>query len=172
MEFSSKRTLFKWLAIFGIWTLGGLFFTSQFVLQNQLSQRPVAFWKVLAWQLFSGYVWFALMPLVLWLGRRFPFDRGAFAKNLAIHLVAGVLVAMIQQAVDALILPRLGYPPGRQFASFAEAYKFFLFVNLHFSILIYWSVLGIRYAVNYYQMYRERELQAAQLQNQLAQARL
>jgi LytS/YehU family sensor histidine kinase len=33
-------------------------------------------------------------------------------------------------------------------------------------------VLGIRYAVNYYQMYRERELQAAQLQNQLAQARL
>jgi LytS/YehU family sensor histidine kinase len=37
---------------------------------------------------------------------------------------------------------------------------------------IYWAVLGIKYAVNYYRMYQERELRAAQLENQLAQTRL
>jgi two-component system, LytTR family, sensor kinase len=172
MEFSAKQRFYKWLAIFGIWTFAGFFFTSQFVLQNQLSSRPVPFYQVLAWQLFSGYVWFALMPLILWLGKKFPFAGKRFWQNICFHVAASVVVAFFQQAIDALVLPRLGYPPGRQFTSFAEAYRWLLLVNLHLSLLIYWAVLGIKHALNYYQLYRERELRAAQLENQLAQARL
>lgn len=172
MEFSKQHRIFKWLMIFGIWTLGGFFFTSQFLLQNQLSQRPVPVYQVLVWQLFSGYVWFALMPVIFWLARRFSFERGRFWRSLLVHLAASVILSAVQLAVDAFVLPKLGYPPNRQFASFAEAYRFFLIVNLHFSMTIYWAVLGIKYAVNYYRMYQERELRAAQLENQLAQSRL
>jgi signal transduction histidine kinase len=172
MIFSSQQKFFKWLTIFGIWTLAGFFFTSQFVLQNQLSPRPIPIYQVLAWQLFSGYVWFALMPVIFWLGRRFPLERGHFWLSLFVHLVASVALSAFQLAVDALALPALGYTPNRQFASFPEAYRYFLFVNLHFSMTIYWAVLGIKYAVNYYRMYQERELRAAQLENQLAQTRL
>ncbi len=167
-----NRKALKWLAIWAVWTLFGFFFASQFALQNQLSRNPVPFWRILSWQMVSGYVWFALSPLILLLERKFPLEAGKWKKSLPVHLVASVLIALFQQAIDAYVLTRLGYPPNRQFASFFEAYQFFVFINLHLSILIYWGVLGIKSAFSYYQKYRERELKTSQLEARLATSRL
>ncbi|MDQ3798971.1 MAG: histidine kinase [Acidobacteriota bacterium] len=167
-----NRRMVKWIGIWAVWTLFAFFFTSQFALQNQLSKNPVSFWQILSWQMVSGYVWFALSPLILWLAQKFPLEAGRWRKSVPIHLVASVAVALFQQAIDTFALTRLGYPPNRQFATFLEAYQFFVFVNLHLSILIYWCVLGIKYTVSYYQKYRERELQTSQLQARLAMSRL
>jgi len=169
---SAKRGVAKWAAIWCVWTLFALFFASQFALQNQFSRNPVPFWQILSWQMVSGYVWFGLSPLILWLTNRFPLDEGRWRSSLPTHVVACLLIACVQLAIDAFILIRLGYPPGREFASFAEAYKFFVFINLHLSILIYWGVVGIKSGFNYYQKYRERELQTSQLEARLAQSRL
>src|SRR5687768_16013308 len=167
---SSKLT--KWLGIWGVWTLFGFFFTSQFALQSQLWKTPVPFWQILSWQMVSGYVWFALSPLILYLTQKFPFEAGRWTRSLIVHIFAGVTIALFQQAIDAFLLTRLGYPPGREFTSFGEAYQYFVFVNLHFSILIYAGVVGIKSAYSYYQKYRERELEASQLEARLAQSRL
>ena len=162
----------KWLAIWAVWTLFGLFFTTQLALQSQLWKTPVPFWRILSWQLVSGYVWFALSPLILFLTNKFPFDASKWRVSLPVHIVAALVVALFQQSIDAFILPKLGYPPGREFANYAEAYKYFVLVNLHLSILIYLSVVGIKSAYSYYQKYRERELEASQLETRLAQSRL
>jgi two-component system, LytTR family, sensor kinase len=167
-----KRRAVKWAAIWAIWTLFGFFFASQFALQNQLSRNPVAFWRILSWQMVSGYVWFALSPLVLYLARRFPLEGGRWKKSLLVHLLASVVIALFQQVIDTFVLTRLGYPPNRQFANFFEAYQFFVYINLHLSILIYWGVVGIKSAYSYYQKYRERELQTSQLEARLATSRL
>lgn len=164
----------KWLAIWGVWTLFALFFTSQVALQyNQLSPTPVSFWRILAWQLVSGYIWFAISPVILLLAKRFPFDDGRWKSSLPVHIVACVVIALIQLAIDSFVLTRLGYPPNRPpFESFLDAYKFFVTVNVHLSMLIYMSVVGTASAYRYYQKYRERELQASQLEARLAQSRL
>ena len=44
--------------------------------------------------------------------------------------------------------------------------------QLHISVLIYGTVLGVGYAFNYYVKFREREARASQLEAQLAQAQL
>lgn len=162
----------KWFVIWAVWTLFALFFASQFALQNQLSRNPVSFWRILSWQMVSGYVWFALSPLILYLARKFPFESEKWKKSLLVHLIASVLIALFQQAIDTFVLTRLGYPPNRQFASFLEAYQFFVYINLHLSILIYWGVVGIKSAFSNYQKYRERELQTSQLEARLATSRL
>lgn len=167
----NRRTV-KWLGIGLIWTLMALFFASQFALQNQLSRNPVPFWKILSWQMVSGYIWFGLSPIILWLARKFPFEAGKWKKSLAVHVFGSLVIAFLQQAMDTFILTKLGYPPGRQFESFFDAYQFFVVVNLHFSILIYLGVVGIRSAFGYYQKYRERELRTSQLETQLATTRL
>ena len=168
-----NRKVVKWLTIWGVWTLFGLFFTTQLALQSQLWKTPVPFWRILSWQMVSGYVWFALSPLILFLTNKFPFEGHRWRRSLAVHIVAGIAIALIQQVIDALVLPVLGYPPGRPpFASFLEAYQYFVFVNLHLSVLIYAGVVGIKSAYSYYQKYRERELQASQLEARLAQSRL
>lgn len=164
--------LAKWGAILAVWTLVGLFFTSQIALQNQLSPNPVSFWRILSWQLFSGYVWFAISPIVLWLGDRFPFEGGRWRFALPVHVAASFLIALTQLAIDAFVLPKLGYLQQFQSASFFETYKIFLLVNLHFSVAIYWAVLAIHQAIKYYRKYRERELKTSQLEGQLAKSRL
>ncbi|HMJ08158.1 MAG TPA: histidine kinase [Pyrinomonadaceae bacterium] len=167
-----KPKFVKWIGIWAVWTLFGFFFASQFALQNQFSKNPVPFWQILGWQMVSGYVWFALSPLILYLAKRFPFEESEWKRSLPVHLVAGLVIAVVQQAIDTFLLTRLGYPPGRQFASYFEAYKFFVFINLHLSFLIYAGVVGIKSAYSYYQKYRERELAALQLEARLAQSRL
>jgi two-component system, LytTR family, sensor kinase len=167
-----KRKWVKWSTIWAIWTLFGFFFTSQFALQNQLSRNPVPFWQILTWQMVSGYVWFAMSPLVLWLAQKFPFEANKWKRSIFVHIVASVVVAFFQQAIDTFFLTRLGYPPNRQFQSFLEAYQYFIFINLHLSILIYWGVVGIKSAFSYYQKYRERELVTSKLEARLATSRL
>ena len=162
----------KWIAVWLVWTLFALFFTSQFALQSEFLGKPVPFFQVLMWQLVSGYVWFALSPLIVYLARRFPFEKGSWKVAIPFHIVTGLVVALFQQGIDALILPRLGYPPGAAFATFWEAYKFFVSFNLHLSLQIYWAVVGVWSAYNYYRKYRERELQTSKLEARLAQSRL
>ena len=166
------RRLIKWTGIWAVWTLFGFFFASQFALQNQFSRNPVPFWQILSWQMVSGYIWFAMSPAILFLARRFTFDEGMWKRSVPVHIVSSVVIALIVQAADAFLLTRLGYPPGRNFATFGEAYQFFLFINLHLSILIYWGVVGIWSAYSYYQKYRQRELATSQLEARLAQSRL
>lgn len=169
---AKRGKIVKWLAIWAVWTLFGLFFTTQMALQSQLWKTAVPFWRILSWQFVSGYVWFALTPLILFLANRFPFEASRWKVSLPVHIVAAVVVALFQQSIDALLLPQLGYPPGREFKSYGEAYQYFVFVNLHLSVLIYAGVVGIKSAYSYYQKYREQELQASRLEARLAQSRL
>src|SRR4029453_1524297 len=112
---STRSRALKWLAIGGVWTLFALFFTSQFWLQSQFLGRPVPFLQILVWQLVSGYIWFALTPLILYIARRFPFEPGRWKVSLPVHIVAGLLIGLVQLGVDAFLLTRLGYPPGFEF---------------------------------------------------------
>jgi len=168
----TKSRAVKWLTIFGVWTLFALFFASMFAFQNQLSKEPLPFWKILSWQLVSGYIWFALSPAILFLAKRFPFEEGKWKTSLPIHMVTGVSTALVQLALDSFVLTKMGYPAGHVFPSYVEAYKWFLLVNVHLSILIYFGVVGIWSAYNYYHKYRERELRNSQLEARLAQSRL
>jgi hypothetical protein len=167
-----NRPLVKWIVVWAVWTIVGFYFTSQTALQSQISGNPISFWRVLSWQLFSGYVWFALSPVILWLGRKFPFENGKWKTSIPIHLAASVIVALFQLAIDAFVLPKLGYLNRFLSESFWENYRVFVLVNMHFSVSIYWGVLGIYQAIRYYRKYRERELQTSQLEARLAMSRL
>src|SRR5439155_12081980 len=47
-----------------------------------------------------------------------------------------------------------------------------LFKTFHFNLLIYWVIVSVSHAFDYYRQMQERELRAAELQKRLAQARL
>jgi sensor histidine kinase YesM len=81
-------------------------------------------------------------------------------------------VVLVSQALDAFFLPKMGYPPGRNFSSYRETYRTFLFINFHFSFALYWAAQGLSHGISYYQKYRERELRASQLEARLAQTQL
>ncbi|MEO5859458.1 MAG: histidine kinase [Pyrinomonadaceae bacterium] len=169
---ASRRRVTRWLMIFGVWTLFGLFFASQFALQNQLSENPISFWRILSWQLSSGYAWFLASPLIFWLSKKYAFDDGKWKASVPIHVVASIVVSLGILSVDSYVLPKLGYLSRLNPATYWDSYKILFFVNFHFSIAIYWGALAIHQAILNYRKYRERELQTSQLEARLAQSRL
>lgn len=174
LESALNRKYVKWAAIWGVWTLFAFFFASQVALQmqSQLSENQPSFWRVLSWQLFSGYVWFAISPVILWLGKRFVFEDGRWKTSIPIHFTASLVIAVVQLAIDAYVLPKLGYMRRYETATYFQIFKIFLLVNVHFGVAIYWGVLGVQQAIKYYRKYRERELRTSQLEARLATSRL
>jgi two-component system, LytTR family, sensor kinase len=164
--------LSKWLLIAGVWTLIALLFTGETLMHSYVTGRPLSWWRALSWELFSCYVWLAFLPLIFWLGRRFPFERGRWPRSLLVHALAGLVIPLLQQAVDTVVLPHWGYPPMVGLNTFGETYRAFLLLNFPISIAIYWVSLGAQAGIGYYRMYRERELRASQLEAKLAQSQL
>ena len=165
-------TTIKWLGIFGAWMMVAAVFTSQFYSQAQLTLNPIPLWRTFGLQAASALGWFVLTPIVLWLGRRFPLKHGSLRNSLTVHLFTGAIIVLLQQSFDALTIPMLGYPTNAAGKTYGEIYREFLLLNFHVNYLIYWMTVTIQNLIGFYRQFRERELRAAQLEGQLAQARL
>ncbi len=171
-DYNLRKTINRWLLIFGGWTFAAVFLAGHQSLQNYFSENPISFFSVLKWQLASSYVWFALMPLIFRLTKKFSPEGELFHRNLSILISTGMFVILLQLAINALILPLLGFPPYRTFDTFTDAYRFMFLVNFPWSLLIYFTVLGTIFVTRYYRKFQDRELRTAQLESNLVRARL
>ncbi|HYP52601.1 MAG TPA: sensor histidine kinase [Pyrinomonadaceae bacterium] len=164
----------RWVILFGFWTFFSFLYANQ--IYFEMRHNPAmhhSWWRIAFWQLVVWYIWGCLAPLVLGLGRRFPFEGQTWFKSLLVHLPVGVLLSATHiaaaTAMRMLIRPFDVWSDVRPYTAqyWGELRGFFLF-----DFFVYWAILGVGYAFDYRQRYREREAQAAQLKAQLAQARL
>lgn len=160
----------RWGLIFGLWTAYWLLNAAQHHVAYSMSRGYALPWSIsLILQLPLAYTWALATPGILWLGRRFPFDRKSWPLSVVVHLVvscAFVFLLDIGYAWHARnTLPLAPMP------LFDRATQ--LFVSWVLSDgLLYWTILSVSYAVDHYRRFRERELTASQLETQLAQADL
>jgi two-component system, LytTR family, sensor kinase len=178
MESALKRDLRRYPLYFLIWTIIGVFFFSQAMSQKFFSRDPTPWWHYLISWLVGVYLWALLMPVILWLGRRFPIERRNWVRRVALHLLLSVVVSLVQLILESAILSHLGVFPGLM-NTFVTTFAFLLVIGFHTGIMTYWEVLGVQYGIGYYQNYQERkqealrlELRASGLQSQLVQAQL
>ena len=154
--------------IWGAWTLVGLLFTSQIYIDSLHSQRPMSLVKALMWQMTAAYAFALATPPVLWLVRRLPIERHHWLRHLLLHLLLSIIFSFILGSFhvinDLLHL-------GREI-SLLNVSRLAYVRLLDREILVYWTIVLMGHAVNYYNRYLKGELRAAQLKNQLAQAQL
>jgi two-component system, LytTR family, sensor kinase len=174
----TRRTIWLYVALFGLWTLVGLFMFSQGLAQKIVSQDTHPWWHHLASWMVGVWLWWAFTPLVLWLGRRFPCDRKPYWRGIVIHLPISLLFPFVDLTVEAIILRGLHVFPDFM-ASVPATLIFLLIIGYHQSVMTYWLVLGTQCAYGWYRRYEERrqealrlELRSSQLERQLAQAHL
>lgn len=156
-------------AVFGIWTLVGLFFASQIYFYFAGTPRAVSLARALAWQLSAVYLSAVFTFLILWFARRFAFDRKCWRRSLLFHIPASFIVAAIMTAGHISLDASFDANFARvAFTSFPAR----VFVNIDKNFIVYWLVIWASHALNYYKRYRESELQASRLSAQLAEAQL
>ena len=163
----------KRLALFGLWTALGLFFTSQvYVIYSDFLKSPITWGEALRTEMSVWYVWAALAPLVLLLGRRYRLERGQIPVNALRHAGAGVALAGVHIVATVTVIYLVETALTRDTAFSLEPYVQFFVTRYHWNLAIYWAILGVGHAVDYRRLYRERLLAAAHLETSLAEARL
>lgn len=166
IKYVLKKRWIRWLLGFGFWTLIGLSFAFQFYISSAKAGLEVSWRQAVSYALGDWYVFAVLSIPVIWLARRFDFESGNRRWSLAVHLPCSLVFSLAYMILRALI--------GRwqSEASFTEALQPLLVKTWHFNLLIYWVIVAVSQAFDYYRKYRERELRAAELETQLAEARL
>lgn len=157
----------KTLIFFGIWTLYGLFFACQTYINSAYVGRTVSIEQTLLPWLSCGYVWALLTPFVIKLVRRFPLEKGNLLHILLIHLFAGVIFSLMHLMIYVFLRQWIVGDFSKPFSPL-QSFQNVLIADFHANLLLYWTVVGIWQAYDYYSRFRERERRAAQLEVQAA----
>jgi signal transduction histidine kinase len=167
-----EKRWIRWFLYLLIWTAVGLFFASYSSLWERfVYKRPIPWDYALKTNLSFYYIWGCIAPFVLWLGKRFPFERGTRALALLVHLPTSLVLSTIQLLVAEIVVQSFNPEPLHLYEAF-RAIQLTFVVYFHINVLTYWAILGIGYGRQYYRKLRDREIQAAQLEAQLTQAQL
>ncbi len=156
----------KWLAGFGVWTLIGLSFASQFYIYSAKAGLEVTWRQAVGFSLADWYVFALLSIPVMHLTRRFRFDAAGWPRSLALHTVASLGFSL------AYMVLRAGIGQWQTSGTFGDTFRTLLVKTWHFNLLVYWVILAVTSAFDYNRRLRERELRAAELEKRLAQAKL
>lgn len=117
------------------------------------------------------YAWALLAPSVLYLGGRYRFARGAWRTPLAVHVAGGFAYTIAHLSMMVLVhvlLMRWRGGPEMPFSAIVQS----PILTSDWDVMIYWSIVGLRHAVDYYGEAQQRALRESQLQTNLVEARL
>ncbi len=156
----------KWPLFFAFWTLIGLSFAGQFHISSAKAGLEVSWSQAVGYSLGDWYVFALLSIPVIHLARRFHFEAATWGRSLLAHLLCSVLFSFTYMLVRAWVGEWQGA------ASFGDAFQTLLVKTWHFNLLIYWVIISVTDAFDYYRKYQERERRALELEKSLAQAKL
>jgi two-component system, LytTR family, sensor kinase len=131
----------------------------------------IRFTDALLWQGPPWIAWALATPLILRLGERFPLARGHLARALPLHLALVLCIGLLYVTIATwgCRLIGLGYCLEQPFTTVVRVH---FLKMLDVEIVTYAAVLALGRAAALKRRAQEREIAAAQLSEQLAQAQL
>ncbi|AHG89632.1 histidine kinase internal region [Gemmatirosa kalamazoonensis] len=142
---------------------------SWMLMSHERGPRP-PYSTIAGYNLATWYLWAALAPLIVALGRRFPLDGARWRRSLPVHVVAGAAIAFAHAAATTVFV-WLGIRTIEN-ESLSAMFRGTTFSRFHFELLLYFAILGATLAIDYHRAFRDRAVQASALATELAQARL
>jgi hypothetical protein len=178
----------RWAVVLGVWTLLALFFVMQSMTAGIVYGEEMDLRRMVGSELTYWYVWALMSPIVLYLARRYRMGQPTRAasvspvsearpltlgRGLAIHSLFGLLMSAAHAVFTFLGVNAIGEPmrPDGP-VTFGFYMRAGFPVELFTGFYKYWLIVLIYWALDYSRKLRQREVQAAQLQTQLAQAQL
>jgi two-component system, LytTR family, sensor kinase len=155
--------------VWGTWAIVAFFFATQIYTAYYKEQNPIPFRRALFMQGVACFLWALATPFVLWLARRFCIDRNNWLRRVPLHFLLALTLSIPMITLDYVV--HMLYMGLGNSLTMLRGFQF-VFYNLDRCLLIYWVIVLISHAFNYYHSYREGELKASQLRTQLAQSQL
>src|SRR5687767_4249275 len=125
------------------WTLYGFFFASQNYVRQAYFARNPNFQNDLSLWLTCGYSWAILTLPILYLARRFSFNRENWHRALAVHIPASVFFSVAVLSIFVAIRVMLGYSYS------LSRFEALIVDDLDSCLLVYFGILGVKHVVSY-----------------------
>src|SRR5689334_23153825 len=94
----------RWTVILAVATALGLFSSFQaYNVVRLFESKPQPFVLLLGLNFGYWYSWAVLAPIVLVVARRFPFERGSWARSVPVHLVAVLVLIFLHVVMSRAI---------------------------------------------------------------------
>jgi two-component system LytT family sensor kinase len=155
-------------AVWAAWNLIGLFFTLQVYFSFSGTWRHLSFSDAFYSQMIDVQMNALSSVGVIWFSRRYRIERHNWRRRALVHLAGGLIVAALNSAFLAVVDIYFFQPWAAPVTLF---FKVLLF-SMDRQLYVYVANVFITHAYDYYKFFREGELKAAQLEAQLARARL
>jgi signal transduction histidine kinase len=165
-ERGDTRVLWPLLALFWVGNIAATM--AQVYLRQSLDGDAPSVVRLLSLVLPGYIVWLVGAPLVVvFLSRRFAFERGRWPASAAVHLAASIIIALANLAMDTIFTlqraPQLEF--GAVYVAMARGWLLWI-------VFTYWFFLAVLLAVRHSVTAGARQLRATQLEAAVAQAQL
>ena len=163
-----KRILLRLGIIFGGWTTLGLLASVNVYLVRTKMGMHGDFVKTASGIVLEYWIYAALTPGVLWVAQRVPLTAKSWTRTLALHFGAYLIFSWTQTGLAELLHVPMMLP--KDFHGNTLWIRFL--DSFYYSLWMYWPIVFIWNAYEYYQRYLERDTRAVQLEAQLTRAEL
>ena len=110
-------------------------------------------------------------PAIFWLGRRFRFERNGWKRAISTHVPASLLITATHLAIVGLLRFYLQGVRGGDPVLIDTILDAF-FRTFDQILPVYWAIIGLQHAVDYYGQARAREVRSARLETRLMESQL
>jgi sensor histidine kinase YesM len=155
-----------WLVGFAAWTALALLATMQTAMSFSMRGQPIEWPRLLAWRAIDWYSCALFVPPFLWLVRRWPLERSTWPRRLPMYVGVTLIATIAKYALLFSVQTRIIG------AARTQTFGMVLAGNAISEMMIFWAVVGVLHAVEFYRRYREREALTLELRAQLSQSQL
>ncbi len=113
-------------------------------------------------------IWAFLTIFIVWLGEKFPLEKGRWVRSLLVHVGACLVCGIVHTALVVIACEYIRFDIPKPTVT-ANVLFFFFVAKLNNNIFFYWAILAVCQIANYYRQLRDRELRSSQLEAKLAQ---
>ena len=145
-----------WVGIAAVIAFAAVFATGVRVFMPPAWGAPVPWERTFLYNLAHFAIWASLMPALVRLAARLPFERGAWRWSVPIQVVASCAIAVGQLAMAELALSVILPATDPVRPSLVDGIRFSLAINFQSAVMTYWAISGAAYAY----FFHRREVRA------------
>jgi len=154
------------------------FFSSSMAYQSValFAEKRQPFWVLAGINFPYWYAWALMVPVVLWLARRFPFARDTWRRSLLVHIPSMLALTFVRVMLTeyvALIFLRAYWTdaPVKAVSYWSRVQRSYI-MQFDWEMVTYSAIVIFAHAVAYYREAQERSVSASRLEARLAEAQL
>jgi two-component system LytT family sensor kinase len=166
----TKKFTANLVFVFGCLTIPSVVAASQAYIWA-LPGKPDSFWPYLLGSMILWYYWGILTPLILWLSRKYSFDKKRWMGSLAMHLIFWMLFSIPEICLSVLVYKHIFHLVD-PLSTYFQIFENFIVGKMQLEFITYGCIVGACFAYDYRKKFIEREVYALQLQMQLTKAEL